>query len=188
MLAASLPERPGPRRRPASSKPPTQLGQVWLKPVGATEHPVEEGRRFDKSEEALPFSKRPSAVQVGDTMILYGIGARRLLAVFRVTGGVQEATEAEKAQEEWKRRWPWYVPSTNLTPRFGSHWWEHNLFASGVVEEFLLQSPDGAITATGGQTLGALNRGSDKIRLDEHFARFILDKMFLIEGSSGSGT
>ena len=47
-------------------------------------------------------------------------------------------------------------------------------------DEFLAINPDEAITAVGGQTLGALNYGKDKLKLSPDFAKFIIDKVLAI--------
>ncbi len=186
-LNASLPELP--QQPPEGDvKPkwnrPSASGQVWLKPIGVTNNPIEEGRRFDLPEDDLHFSKtRPSGVKIGDLMLLYGIGATRFLGVFEVLDEPRKSTEAEMLISPWRKRWPWSVTGKNLSPHFGAYWATQNLWASEQVEEFLQQNSGGTITANGGDSLGALNYGQDKLRLSSEFASFVLGKIFSFEES-----
>jgi len=81
---------------------------------------------------------------------------------------------------DWLKRWPWYVLAQNSTPNFGSTWSRHNLWINSLKDEFLIMNPDKAITAAGGQTLGALNYGKDKLKLSPDFAKFIIGKVMTI--------
>ena len=155
--------------------------QVWLKPWGVSEDPVIEGQAYDSPEEDLHFSKtKPTGVKVDDWMVLHGVGAKRILGIFKVLGAPREATEAERAMTPWKERWPWYVPGENLSPRFGGQWWLHNLWTTELAAEYLKDNPNGLITSSG-RTLGALSWGADKIRLDSGFAGYVIEIVKRIE-------
>jgi hypothetical protein len=90
------------------------------------------------------------------------------------------STTEEIEDDDWLERWPWYVNAHNLTPYFGATWSNHNLFIGALMNAFLLSNPDEAITAVGGQTLGALNFGKDKVKLSPDFARYIINQVVAI--------
>jgi hypothetical protein len=171
--------------RTIAPPPPTSaIRTAWLKPSGVSDDPVVEGESYGDVDQDLHFSKvRPSGVRVGDTMVVYGVGARRVLGVFEVTGSVAEATPEEIRRTPWKARWPYYVPARNLTPRFGASWWHHNLYVTALVSDYLSQHPSAPITSAGGQTLGAVNHGADKLRLDDAFASWVIANVMQIEES-----
>ncbi len=155
--------------------------EFWLKPIGFTKNPVPEDRPFNSLVQELNFSKlRPNGVKPNDILIAYGVGTTKILSVYRVTSFPQMATPEEIEEDNWLERWPWYVDAENLTPNFGATWASHNLWINSLKDEFLVVNPDIAITAIGGQTLGALNYGKDKLKLSPNFAKFIIDKVVTI--------
>lgn len=153
--------------------------EYWFKPIGVSDRPVTEDRLFDKLDDELHFSKqRPNGVKPNDILICYGVGSTKMLSVYRVTSFPIKATDEEIEDEgEWLERWPWYVEAHNLTPNFGATWYEHNLFKNDLLDEYLTINPDKPITAVGTQTLGSLNFGKDKLKLDIDFAKFIINKI-----------
>jgi hypothetical protein len=152
--------------------------KFWLKPVGVTGEPILEGRKFESLERKLNFStkKRPN-INIGDILICYGVGAKQILSVYRVEELPALETIDELNKEPRKERWAWYVIGKNLTPNFGREWWKHNLNAFGLVEDFKQINPNISITNVGGNTLGGLNFGSDKLFLKREFAEFIIEKV-----------
>lgn len=155
--------------------------EFWLKPIGVTENPVREDRLFDKIEDKLNFSKfRPNGVKPNDILITYGVGTTKILSIYKVTSYPISATSEEIAKDDWLGRWPWHVEAHNRTPKFGATWARRNLYINALKDEYLRANPDKAITAVGGQTLGALNFGKDKVKLSPDFAKFIIDKVVSI--------
>ena len=152
--------------------------EIWLKPIGVIATQVTEDRLFAKREEKLNFSKlRPNGVKPNDILITYGVGTTKVLSIYKVTSFPKIVSEKEIEEDDWLERWPWYVEAFNLTPNFGATWSKYNLYINLLKEEFLTSYPDEAITAVGGQTLGALNYGKDKLKLSNNFAKFIIDKV-----------
>lgn len=153
----------------------------WLKPIGVTGDPIPEGALYDALEVGLGdlnFSKmRPTGVKPNDILIAYGVGSTKILSLYKVTSYPEHVTEEEMLEEDWYPRWPWYVNGLNLTPDFGAKWWTHNIYIYSLMEEFLNSDEDGKITAVGGQTLGGLNYGKDKLKLSPEFAMFIIKKV-----------
>lgn len=142
----------------------------WLKPIGVTGDPITEDRTFEAIEEKLHFSKlKPKGVKVGDILIAYGVGARRILAIYRVTSQPQFDKSIQ--------RWPWYVLGHNLTPRFGKNWAKHNIYADSIRGQYLRRYPQKPITKVGGTSFGGLNLGKDKLRLDPEFAQYVIKRI-----------
>lgn len=168
----------------SSSSWTSQLDETidyWFKPIGVSDRPVTEDRLFDAIEDHLHFSKqRPNGVKPGDILLACGVGTTKMLSVYRATSYPIVSTPEEIEEDDWLERWPWYVEAKNLTPNFGATWARHNLYKNSLVEEYLAANPDEPITAVGGQTLGALNFGKDKLKLAPDFAKFIIDKIVTI--------
>jgi hypothetical protein len=142
----------------------------WLKPVGVTGDPVTEDRTFDDIKERLHFSKvKPTGVKIGDILVAYGVGARRILSIYQVTSKPRFDTT--------NRRWPWYVLALNLTPRFGRSWAKHSIYADDIRERYLRVNPQKHITKVGGTTFGGLNLGKDKLKLDPEFAQYVIQRI-----------
>ena len=142
----------------------------WLKPIGVTGDPITEDQTFDKIKMRLHFSKAGAkTVKIDDTLIAYGIGAKRILSIFKVISKPRYLGE--------NKRWPWYVNGLNLTTRFGKKWAKYNIYGNKILEEYLLKHPSKTITKVGGKTLGGLNYGRDKLNLDMQFAQFIISKI-----------
>lgn len=150
----------------------------WLKPIGATEFPVEEGRLFEEIEYDLHFSnRRPNSVNLGDIIIAYGVGSRQILSLYRVNSDPQIVSEEDINDEEWYERWPWYVNGINLTPDFGRSWWIHRLYIGQLEKDFLRLDGQNEVTAVGGRSLGALRFGKDKLMLSHEFAKYVINKV-----------
>ena len=150
---------------------------IWLKPVWYSEEPMKEGTVFAKLREELYFSKRrPSGIRQGDIIIVYGVGTTKLVGIFTVTSEPIYTSENEiDDDDEWKKRWPWYVRAVNNSPQFSSTWWTHKLFINELVNDYLKEYEyEKPITRAGGQTLGALNFGLDKVALAHHFGLYLI--------------
>lgn len=153
----------------------------WIKPIGVTEDPIPIGRKFEQLEQKLNFStKKKPNVKIGDVLICYGVGAKQILSVYRVEELPEYETKEEIEKEPWLERWAWYVVGKNLTPNYGGEWWMHNLNAFELVKKFQDKNPDISITKSGGNTLGGLKYGHDKLRLKREFAEFIIKKVIEI--------
>jgi HKD family nuclease len=153
--------------------------QFWIKPIGETNNPILPHRVFDEPTRRLNFSKtKPTGVKLNDILITYGVGTRgKILSVYRVTTSPEKMSESQLEKEEMFERWPWYVVGENLTPDFGANWFENNILAENLMDEYLAQNPEMPITAVGGRSLGALQWGADKINLAPDFARFVLQNV-----------
>ncbi len=159
--------------------------RVWLKPSGWSKDPVRPGdNHLAQPEVELDFSrKRPSGVQIGDLVIVYGVGDRRLMGLFEVTGPPVMASDEEKAAIQWKPRWPWHIPARNLALAYSQAWSSFNLHVGILRDEYRMAYPNSAVTYAGNPGLGTLNRGNDKVRLHPDFARFLLGHIWTAQRS-----
>lgn len=152
----------------------------FLKPIGVSDNPVllEDKRNFSDIHQNLHFSKKkPSGVRKGDIVITVGVGGGALLTYFKVTGGLERATDNEIKKDAWKERWPWFMEGRNQAPEFSGEWWEHNLQVSVLLEKFLKKYTAIPVTKAGGFGLGTLNFGSDKVRITKEFGDFLIENI-----------
>lgn len=152
----------------------------WLKPIGVTGSPIGEDEVFENINVGLGilhFAVRPIGIKLNDILIVYGVGSTKILSIYRVNSKPQYVIQQEIDQVSWYKRWPWYLNGENLTPEFGSIWWEQNLRINGLGYSFLKSNPLETLTAVGGRTLGALNHGSDKLKLNYGFAKYIIQRV-----------
>lgn len=140
--------------------------RCFLKPVGSSDQPFDESRKLSTTIQEMHFSKRkPNAVHPGDILICYGVGNTKLLGYFRVL------SESFHLPDE-NTRWPWEVDAENLCPKYSSNWSSYNNTLSSVQASY---GHDKELTFIGGKSLGALNFGADKIRLNDSFAHYIIN-------------
>ena len=75
-------------------------------------------------------------------------------------------------------RWPWKVKAECHSSKFSAEWWDYELRTQELIDEFLEKNPGQHITVAGGDTLGALQWGRDKLQITKEFAQFIIGKMY----------
>lgn len=140
--------------------------RYFLKPVGSTDNPFDESRKLSETIQEMHFSKRkPNAVRPGDILICYGVGTTKLLGYFRVLN-----EPFLLANED--TRWPWAVDSENLSPKYSLRWASFSNMLSSALASYGYGKE---LTYVGGKSLGALNFGADKIRLNESFAHHLIN-------------
>lgn len=147
--------------------------RIFIKPMGASEEPIYDGD-FSQTDKQYFSNKRPNAVRQGDILIAYAVGARKIISAFQVQSDTPMRTDNETD------RWPWYFVVKNMTPTLGKVWYEQNLSVTGIVEEYVTQY-DMPATHVGGNSLGALQWGSDKVRLNAHCGAYVLSKVMTVE-------
>lgn len=143
--------------------------RIFIKPIGDTQHPIFSGDFSQRTTQH--FSKtRPAAVRIGDIMIDYAVGSTKIVGAYRIISA------AVRIGDE-NTRWPWRMEAENLTPNLSNHLWEE--IAMHVTREAnqYYEKYKKPITNRGGHTLGALNRGCDKVRLDDEYGSFLLGKV-----------
>lgn len=156
------------------------IPQYFLKPIGDTESPVllEDQSDYSELNQDLHFSKKkPSGVKKGDVLITIAVGGGALLSYFKVTAEPKRVSDHDMIAEPWKKRWPWYVEGRNQAPEFAAQWWTHNIQRNDVLADFLDEYPKVPVTYAGNFTLGALNFGSDKLRITKDFGDYLISKI-----------
>lgn len=152
---------------------------IWLKPIGVSENPFPD-EPITELNGRLDFSKRrPTGVKLGDLLITFAVGKRKIMSVYRATGQPHFATKEEIALpgHGHRERWPWSITGENLTTEFSKNWWNENLTIDALREEYLNKFPERPISAAGGKTFGTFQYKADKMRVTKEFGEFILDKI-----------
>ncbi len=139
--------------------------RFFIKPIGSIDNKV----RFltDKDFKEQHFAKRPRAVRIGDILITYAVGTRKVVSVFQVTSTANETHIPND-------RWHWYVEAKNLTERLSETWTEKSLIATDIARRYA-EKYDKPVTQRGGYNLNGLRRGNDKIQLTDEFGRYLFD-------------
>lgn len=142
--------------------------QYFLKPCGWAENPYVQ---HEPLGEQLHFSKRGKPkVNKGDILICYAVGPTNILGYYEIISDELGYTSDED-------RWPWYVKCDCLSPEYSEAWWDKELKIKQVVKRYMAHYPNDALTYKGGFTLGALQWGIDKIRLNTQFAEYLIDEI-----------
>lgn len=146
--------------------------KIFLKPVGSSDAVIPSNRDFSDVD-MQRFAKYPRSVSVGSVLISYAVGHRKIVSVFKTVG---------VAEKKNQTRWPWEVPVINLTPKIGANWDFRDLNIMKLVDDYK-ERIGSCLTKKGGDTLGALNFGCDKIQLDERLGRYLLRRIISVENN-----
>lgn len=151
----------------------TQNGTVkyYLKPVGTSQEPFIKPMVI-KEVDMLGFGQNPKTMQKGDVLLLHSVGPSSIVGYYVV---ISEDAVFDKIDDN--DRWPWKVKAECHSSKFSAEWWEYELKTQELIDEFLDQNPGKHITSAGGDTLGALQWGRDKLQITKEFAQFIIGKM-----------
>lgn len=147
--------------------------RMFIKPIGVSDRPVYEGD-FSVETDLYFSKKRPTSVRIGDILIAYAVGGRRIIGAYSVTS-------EPKWSEDGDPRWPWYVESECLTPSLSNHRWERVCpYVTQIANDYA-EKYNKPVTHNGNKRLGALNFGWDKIWLDDEYGRYLLSKLMDLE-------
>src|SRR3954467_1627139 len=99
--------------------------EVWLKPVGTGDAPLEDRWLEHRSDllRHVRFPQQPSGIRSGDLLVYYAAGKQRLFAVARAS---QNGSDASFEMVDNKARWPYklsvqvfvLIPDLRLAPSF----------------------------------------------------------------------
>lgn len=141
--------------------------RIFIKPIGSSGSPIYDG---DFSNENMQFfSRRPNAVRVGDILIAYGVGSRKIISAFEVT------SETLSTGNE-KDRWKWYRKVKCLTPKLGREWMNRSLYVMSIASQYY-EKYSLLVTANGNNSLNGLKSHNDKIQLADNFGRYLYSKV-----------
>lgn len=151
----------------------TQNGSIkyYLKPVGTSQNPFIKPMII-KDVDMLGFGKNPKSMNKGDVLLLHSVGPSSIVGYYVITS--DEAFYIKNGDND---RWPWKVEAECHSSKFSTNWWDYELKTQELINEFLAENPGEHITAAGGNTLGGLQWGSDKLQITKTFAQFVIGKM-----------
>ena len=145
--------------------------QFWIKPVGHPDLPVDEHRPYDAPIIRIEFANNPLAIKGGDILIVYRIKISKLIYVAEALSTSFKTTDEEIRKEPWRLRWPWIIEAKNLTPEYGASWARYSLKPFALAKEY---NQEDAVEKA---KIGGLKFGSDKLRISQGFALFMLKKI-----------
>ncbi|HEV7906389.1 MAG TPA: hypothetical protein VGO96_21300 [Pyrinomonadaceae bacterium] len=164
--------------------------QFWLKPWGSRNYSDDLSAQprtqfFAQPELEIAFakSKNPPPIQEGDVFIVYHIkmphmAGGRLVCMTESLSSPNYATVEQV--EPWRKDYPWSIDAKNLTPTYGSKWFNYSLDPFRLVEEYTMQNPSHNVTRAG-HTLGAINFGATKLWIQEGFAKFLINQIIQLK-------
>lgn len=145
--------------------------KYYLKPVGTSHAPFVKPMVI-KEVDMLGFGKNPRTMQKGDVLLLHSVGPSSIVGYYTII-----TDEAVYNKNDDDDRWPWKVQAECHSSKFSANWWDYELKTQELIDEFLEKNPGKHITVAGGNTLGGLQWGSDKLQITKDFAQFVIDKM-----------
>lgn len=141
--------------------------KYFIKPVGNQEYPFPVTSTLSNPIEKLYFSNRyPRAVTPGSIMICYAVGDGRAIGYYEVLSDVFIDVK--------NTRYPYYVEAKNLNIQYSKDWAKYSVYITQAANSYLGLSKTNTLIFNGNKTLGALNFGSDKIRLNSDFADYLI--------------
>jgi hypothetical protein len=145
--------------------------QYWLKPIGLPNRPIENRQPevWPESPLDIHFARNPAAVAERDILIAFRTGESKIIFVAERPPGGPYPTEDNTLPEWVRKRYPLFYKARNLTPVYGKKWRRYSLKPFALAKKFNAKHPDRQPVK-----LGALNFGSDKLRIDQLFAEFLI--------------
>lgn len=143
----------------------------YLKPIGVTGNPFKQGNTLKENAE-IGFGDAANKLNKGDILLCHSVGTGFLVGYYKICSEKSEFKELDKED-----RWPWKVSVECNSIPFSQEWWVYEMKTNDLVNEFKELYPDNHITYNGGDTLGALKWGKDRVKLSQEFAAFLIDKI-----------
>lgn len=151
--------------------------RIFLKPKGTHDRPIrrEDHKDFGEATEILSFPRNQPIknLRVGDIVIAFSTGERCVLSAYRVLQRPEEYSAEAQARDPHAKRWSWYTTGENLTPHFGSRWWDHALTIDELDADF------GA-----GTNFNAFRRGAGRLLLEKSFGEYVLSRLMALESQA----
>lgn len=150
--------------------------QFWIKPWGDPDlAPEEEQYRFEQPVIPTGFSKQPNGVSVGDILFVHRIKISKLMFVAETLASPVPITAEDIRLNPKCKRWPWNIETRILTPDLAKVWMKHSLKTWSLAKEYSNLHPEDHVS------LGSLNFGSDKLRISEGFAKFLMNEIMRLD-------
>lgn len=164
--------------KPSNNKKETKY---FLKPIGTSDKPFKEGYTL-KEEDEIGFGEVLNTIHRRDVFICHATGPQMIVGYYMVDNDKQ--IEYRIDEED---RWPYKFKVICKSIPYSKKWWEFKLKTKDLAESFLQENPgehitkNGGTDKNGGDTIGSLNFGSERIEITEKFARYIIDKIPNVE-------
>ena len=157
------------------SKNNKHVTKYFLKPVGTAENPFKEGYTLKESDE-IGFGEIVNTIHKRDVFLCHATGPQMIVGYYMVDSDKQHTYKIDEND-----RWPHKFKVICKSIPFSKKWWDYKLKTKELVEQFLQENPGEHITKNGGDTVGSLNFGSERIELTEKFARYIIERIPEVE-------
>lgn len=145
---------------------------IWLKPIGSSEHFINLNENYSDATHDLYFARNPRGIKIGDILIAYAVGYKKVLSVFRVISSIKLTSNSSD-------RWHYYLEGENLTRFYGNEWNKHSIHISDQKHNFILETKLN-VTPSGTNSYGTLQRGGDKLRITNEFGNYLVNKIVSI--------
>ena len=149
--------------------------KYFLKPLGTAEKPYVAGMTLKEKDE-IGFGDEVKTIHRRDVFLCHATGPQMIVGYYMVDS---EKQHWHKNNEE--DRWPHKFDVVCKSVPFSKAWWKYELRTKDLMTEFLDTHPGKHITQKGGDSVGSLNFGSERIELTEEFARFIIERIPEVE-------
>ena len=162
-----------------------QLSEIYSEALSYIKnHPIVQHEKFKlnklinkkpsiiKDKDMLGFGKNPKTMKKGDVLLLHSVGPSSIVGYYVVIS--DNAVYIKNDQDD---RWPWKVEAECHSSKFSVKWWEYELKTNEIIDEFIKEYPGEHVTVAGGDTLGALQWGRDKVEITKEFAQYVIGKM-----------
>jgi hypothetical protein len=141
----------------------------FLKPIGSSGNLISVDSKFNIPLEQLHFSKYPRSLKLGDILITYAVGYKKVLSIFKII------SETKNTNIEGDR-WPYFVMGENLTRYYGNEWNNYNIHITTEKNIFIDNTKMNA-TPSGKNSYGSLQQGSDKLEITREFGDYLINKI-----------
>jgi HKD family nuclease len=146
-----------------------ETANYWLKPIGSASNFISLNNKFSNLNEQLHFALFPKSIKIGDLLITYAVGYKKVLSVYRVSSSVFNTGIVGD-------RWPHYVFGENLTRFYGNEWNNYNIHITDEKDYFIKTTKLNA-TPSGKNSYGSLQQGSDKLQITKEFGNYLVNKI-----------
>lgn len=89
--------------------------RFFIKPIGSNNHKIFDGDYSEKFQKQHFANRMPKAVRVGDILITYAVGARKIISVFKV---MSSPKHTNIPNDQWKQTKNSNIWRTAFSPLF----------------------------------------------------------------------